>query len=41
MEGGFFLRKKPLECEVSVERRSENAVAALKLVRHWLGLIQD
>jgi hypothetical protein len=28
VECGFFLRKKPLECEVSVYSNSENALAA-------------
>jgi hypothetical protein len=28
MEGGFFLRKKPLGCMVSVNSGIENAVAA-------------
>jgi hypothetical protein len=28
MEGGFFLRKKPLECLLSVYSNSENAIVA-------------
>jgi hypothetical protein len=29
-EGGFFLRKKPLECLVSVYSNSENAITAAR-----------
>jgi hypothetical protein len=28
LKGGFSLRKKPLECEVSVDRNSEDAIVS-------------
>jgi len=32
MEGGFFLRKTPLDCVLSVKNRIENAVARIFLI---------
>src|ERR1700733_10629465 len=31
LKGGFFLRKKPLECVLSVYSNSENAIAAQRI----------
>jgi hypothetical protein len=39
MEGGFFLRKKPLSIPVSVKSRSENAVASIRMASWTMGCL--